>query len=62
MPAEGAMSTRLEAPVQEPRNVAGQGEVILAAVTRTFSGRGGAPVPALAGLTLRVEHGEIVAV
>jgi ABC-type nitrate/sulfonate/bicarbonate transport system ATPase subunit len=56
------MSTRLEAPVQEPRNVAGPGEVILAAVTRTFSGRGRAPVPALAGLTLRVAPGEIVAV
>jgi ABC-type nitrate/sulfonate/bicarbonate transport system ATPase subunit len=56
------MSTRLEAPVQEPRNVAGQGEVNLAGVSRTFSGRGRAPVPALAGLTLRVGHGEIVAV
>jgi ABC-type nitrate/sulfonate/bicarbonate transport system ATPase subunit len=56
------MSTRLEAPVQEPRNVAGQGEVSLAAVTRTFTGRGRAPVPALAGLTLRVAPGEIVGV
>jgi NitT/TauT family transport system ATP-binding protein len=56
------MSTRLEAPVQEPRNVAGQGEVELAAVTRTFAGRGHGPVPALAGLTLRVARGEIVAV
>src|ERR1700719_3285526 len=62
MPAEGAMSTRLEAPGQEPRNVAGQGGVILAAVSRTFSVRGRAPVPALAGLTLRVAPGEIVAV
>jgi NitT/TauT family transport system ATP-binding protein len=56
------MSTRLEAPVQEPRNVVGQGEVDLAAVSRTFARRRGGPVPALRDVTLTVAAGEIVAV
>src|SRR4051794_23283601 len=64
MPAEGAMTTNLEAPVQEPRSVLGRGEVHLAGVTRTFAarGRGAARVPALDGVSLDVRPGEIVAV
>ncbi|HEU4977556.1 MAG TPA: ABC transporter ATP-binding protein [Solirubrobacteraceae bacterium] len=63
MPAEGAMATRLEAPVQEPRNVVGPGEVDLAGVSRTFPARrrGGAAVAALADVSLRARPGEIVA-
>jgi ABC-type nitrate/sulfonate/bicarbonate transport system ATPase subunit len=58
------MATRLEAPVQEPRNVVGPGEVDLAGVSRTFpaAGRRGAPVAALRDVTLRAAPGEIVAV
>jgi ABC-type nitrate/sulfonate/bicarbonate transport system ATPase subunit len=56
------MSTRLEAPVQEPRNVKGQGQVELAGVSRSFARRRGAPVPALQDVSLTVAAGEIVAV
>src|SRR3954468_12173728 len=63
MPAEGAMQTRLEAPAQEPRNVAGPGgEIHLAGVSRAFARRGAAPVPALADVSLDVAAGETVAV
>jgi NitT/TauT family transport system ATP-binding protein len=53
------MTTRLEAPAQEPRNVygGGSGEVHLAAVTRAFGG-----VRALDGVDLDVAPHEIVAV
>jgi ABC-type nitrate/sulfonate/bicarbonate transport system ATPase subunit len=53
------MTTRLEAPAQEPRNVygGGAGEVHLAGVTRTFGG-----VRALDGVDLDVAAHEIVAV
>jgi ABC-type nitrate/sulfonate/bicarbonate transport system ATPase subunit len=53
------MTTRLEAPAQEPRNVYGgsAGEVHLAGVTRTFGG-----VRALDGVGLDVAAHEIVAV
>ena len=53
------MTTRLEAPVQEPRNVFrdSAGEVHLAGVTRTFGG-----VLALDGVDLDVAPREIVAV
>jgi NitT/TauT family transport system ATP-binding protein len=53
------MTTRLEAPAQEPRNVYGgmAGEVHLAGVTRTFGG-----VRALDGVDLDVAPHEIVAV
>jgi len=54
------MTTRLEAPAQEPRNVIGglaAGEVHLAGVTRTFGG-----VRALDGVDLDVAPHEIVAV
>jgi ABC-type nitrate/sulfonate/bicarbonate transport system ATPase subunit len=58
------MATRLEAPVQEPRNVVGPGEVDLAGVSRTFPAarRRGAPVAALRDVKLRAAPGEIVAV
>jgi NitT/TauT family transport system ATP-binding protein len=56
------MATKLEAPVQEPRNVQGAGEVHLAGVVRSFGRRRGGPVPALAGVDLDVAAGEIVAV
>jgi ABC-type nitrate/sulfonate/bicarbonate transport system ATPase subunit len=53
------MTTRLEAPAQEPRNVIGEsaGEIHLAGVTRTFGG-----VRALDGVDLDVAAHEIVAV
>ena len=53
---------RLEAPVQEPRNVLGSGEVDLTGVSRTFARRGGAAVRALEDVSLRVAAGEVVAV
>src|SRR5919108_6613755 len=63
MPAEGAMETRLEAPAQEPRNVLGpDGEIRLAGVSRAFTRRNAAPVPALADVSLSVAAGEIVSV
>src|SRR3954453_20665704 len=63
MPAEGAMQTRLEAPAQEPRNVAGPGsEIHLAGVSRAFARRGAGPVTALADVSLDVAAGETVAV
>src|SRR5919204_535689 len=58
MPAEGAMTTRLEAPAQEPRNVpGGANEVHLAGVRRAFGS-----VRALERLDLDVAAGETVAV
>src|SRR3954447_10935374 len=63
MPAEGAMQTRLEAPAQEPRNVAqASGEIHLAGVSRAFARSGAAPVAALADVSLDVAVGETVAV
>src|SRR4051794_33297253 len=63
MPAEGAMQTKVEAPAQEPRNVEGpDGEIHLAGVSRAFARPSAAPVPALAGVSLDVGTGEIVAV
>src|SRR5438093_7847504 len=56
------MATRLEAQVQEPRNVEGQEAVRLDGVTRTFARRTGAPVVALRDLSLSVAPGELVAV
>jgi ABC-type nitrate/sulfonate/bicarbonate transport system ATPase subunit len=57
------MATRLEAPVEEPRNVVGTGEVELAGISRTFAARrrGGAPVAAVDDVSLRAAPGEIVA-
>jgi ABC-type nitrate/sulfonate/bicarbonate transport system ATPase subunit len=57
------METRLEAPAQEPRNVEGQpAEIELAGVSRAFARSDGSRVPAIAGVTLEVGAGEIVAV
>ncbi len=57
------MQTRLEAPAQEPRNVAqASGEIHIAGVSRAFARRGAAPVPALADVSLDVAAGETVAV
>jgi ABC-type nitrate/sulfonate/bicarbonate transport system ATPase subunit len=56
------MVTRLEAPVQEPRNVVGPGEVQLAGVSRTFvARRRDGSVAALEDVSLRAAAGEIVA-
>ena len=49
MPAEGAMTTKLEAPAQEPRNVEGGGTASLAGVSRAFGA-----VRALDGVDLEV--------
>jgi ABC-type nitrate/sulfonate/bicarbonate transport system ATPase subunit len=51
------MTTKLEAPAQEPRNVEGGGTASLAGVSRAFGA-----VRALDGLDLDVRAGEIVAV
>jgi NitT/TauT family transport system ATP-binding protein len=51
------MTTKLEAPAQEPRNVEGGGTASLAGVSRAFGA-----VRALEGLDLDVGAGEIVAV
>jgi ABC-type transporter Mla maintaining outer membrane lipid asymmetry ATPase subunit MlaF len=51
------MTTKLEAPAQEPRNVVGGGTASLAGVSRAFGA-----VRALDGLDLDVGAGEIVAV
>jgi ABC-type nitrate/sulfonate/bicarbonate transport system ATPase subunit len=51
----------IEAPRLEPRDLEGPGGVRVEVVSRTFAGRRG-PVPALDGMTLRAEPGEIVAV
>ena len=57
------MQTRLEAPVEEPRNVLGpDGEIHLAGVSRAFARRNAAPVPALEDVSLTVAAGETVAV
>jgi NitT/TauT family transport system ATP-binding protein len=51
------MTTKLEAPVQEPRNVEGGGTANLAGVSRAFGA-----VRALDGIDLEVRPGELVAV
>jgi ABC-type nitrate/sulfonate/bicarbonate transport system ATPase subunit len=56
------MTTRIEAPRQEPRNIRAAGRVELAGVSRSFPRRRAEPVEALRDLALRVEPGEIVAV
>jgi NitT/TauT family transport system ATP-binding protein len=61
MPAEGATKDMIEAPEKEPRGVHGPDGVIVEAVSRTFTTRRG-PVEALAGMSLRVEPGAVVAV
>jgi ABC-type nitrate/sulfonate/bicarbonate transport system ATPase subunit len=58
------MTTRLETPVQESREVEQAGEVRLEVVSRAFvvRGRHGDPVVALRDVSLHVAPGEIVAV
>jgi NitT/TauT family transport system ATP-binding protein len=57
------MTTRLEAPVQESREVGQAGEVRLEGVSRTFAARRrGRAVAALRDVSLHVAPGEIVAV
>ena len=51
------MTTKLEAPVEEPRNVQGGGRAELAGVSRAFG-----TVRALDGVDLEVRPGELVAV
>ncbi len=57
----GATCDLIEAPHQEPRGFDGTDGVAVRAVTRTFKTRRG-PVQALAGLSLRAEAHEVVAV
>src|SRR5258705_8995629 len=58
MPAEGAMRAQTEAPVVEPRPVQSEeAGVTLAGVAKAFG-----PVDALAGVSLRAEAGETLAV
>src|SRR5690348_16593303 len=62
MPAKGATTEMIEAPVQEPRELnGGDGSVRVELVSRTFATRRG-PVQALAGMTLRAAPREVVTV
>jgi NitT/TauT family transport system ATP-binding protein len=61
MPAKGATSVISGAPIEEPRAVQGPAGVRVEAVTRTFTTRRGS-VDALAGMSLRAEPDEVVAV
>jgi NitT/TauT family transport system ATP-binding protein len=61
MPAEGAKGDMIEAPKKEPRDVHGHGGISVEAVTRVFKTRHGS-VQALAAMSLRAGHDEVVAV
>src|SRR5438132_11559272 len=63
MPAEGAMTTRLEAPVQEPRSIS-RDVLAVRSATRHYPARrrGREPVLALEGLDLSVRDREVLAV
>jgi NitT/TauT family transport system ATP-binding protein len=61
MPAEGATKDMIEAPEKGPRDVHGSAGVSVEGVTRTFTSRRGS-VEALAGMSVHVEPGEVVAV
>src|ERR1700730_10105161 len=61
MPAEGAIRTMIEAPVQEPRDLDAPVGVRVEVVERTFRTRRG-EVHALSGMSLCAAPGEIVAV
>src|SRR5436305_1813059 len=63
MPAEGAMTIRLEAPVQEPRSSTKE-TISLEGVVRRYAARRrrDEPVTALEGLHLRVREREVLAV
>jgi ABC-type nitrate/sulfonate/bicarbonate transport system ATPase subunit len=56
------MTTRLEAPAEEPRNVEGMGAVQVTGISRAFTGRRGARLEALREVSLSAAAGEIVAV
>jgi ABC-type nitrate/sulfonate/bicarbonate transport system ATPase subunit len=56
------MTTSLEAPAEEPRNVEGMGAVQVTGVSRAFTGRRGARVEALCEVNLSAAPGEILAV
>ena len=56
------MTTKIEAPAEEPRSIQAAGRVELSGVTRSFPRRKAAPVEALRDVTLEVAPGEIVAV
>jgi ABC-type nitrate/sulfonate/bicarbonate transport system ATPase subunit len=61
MPAKGATSVITEAPAQEPRDLSGPGGVLVTDVVRVYATRRG-KVEALAGLSLRAEPNQVVAV
>src|SRR3989440_10143596 len=61
MPAKGVIEDMIEAPEKEPRDVHGPAGVSVEDVSRTFTSRRGS-LEALAGMSLRVEPGEVVAV
>jgi ABC-type nitrate/sulfonate/bicarbonate transport system ATPase subunit len=62
MPAKGATTEMIEAPVQEPRELnGGDGSVRVELVSRIFATRRG-PVQALSGMTLRAAPREVVTV
>jgi NitT/TauT family transport system ATP-binding protein len=61
MPAKGATTEMIEAPVKEPRELNDDGFVRVELVSRTFATRGG-PVEALSGMSLRATPREVVAV
>ncbi|HWD64179.1 MAG TPA: ABC transporter ATP-binding protein [Solirubrobacteraceae bacterium] len=61
MPAKGVTTTTIEAPAQEHRPATGGGSVDIDQASRVFRGRRG-ELHALAGVSLRVRPGEIVAI
>jgi NitT/TauT family transport system ATP-binding protein len=61
MPAKGATTDMIEAPVQEPRELNDEGSVRVELVSRTFATKRGR-VDALAGMSLHAAPREVVAV
>lgn len=61
MPAPDTTHRPTAVPPAPPAGRAGEGGVRVEHVSKTFAGRGG-PVPALAGISLRADPGEIVTV
>jgi ABC-type nitrate/sulfonate/bicarbonate transport system ATPase subunit len=61
MPAEGATSEMIEAPVKEPRDLHGPDGVLVEVVSRRFVSKSGV-VTALEDVSLRAARGEVVAV
>ena len=55
------MPPELQSPLQpHPRRLPEGAEIVLESVNRTYRGRHGADVPALADVSLRVSHGELL--